>query len=127
MNRAKPATNTGRKFEEAVARFVQALDPNAEVTHNVFGKDKDTGERQQMDVLVKTRTLVHFPTTILISCKDYKRKLHVGDIRNFRQELTDSSANQGVIYSSNGFNENALKKAMATGIVCCRLYRDQPA
>lgn len=33
----------------------------------------------------------------------------------------------GVIYSSSGFSRNALTKAEACGIACCRLYRDEPA
>jgi hypothetical protein len=123
----RPQKNTGKAFEEAVARFVQAVDPRAEVIRNYMGRDKDTGERQQMDVLVRARLMGHFPQTVLISCKDYRRLLHAGDVRTFRQELTDSSANSGVLYASNGFNANALKKAAAAGIVCCRLYRDQPA
>ena len=111
----------------AVTQFVSALDPNAKVIRDYKGRDKDTGERQQMDVWVNAIVLGHFPVSILISCKDYKRVLHAGDIRTFRAELIDSSASMGVIYSSRGFNENALAKAKANGICCCRLFQNQPA
>ena len=77
-------SNDGKAFELAVQKFVAALDPNAEVIRDFKGVDRDTGSRQQMDVWVKSRALGgHIPITVLISCKDYNRRLHAGDIRSF--------------------------------------------
>src|SRR5258706_2573730 len=108
---AAPPKNTGKAFELAVTEFVKALDPKAEVTHNFKGRDRDTGECQQMDVWVKATVMEFFPVTILISCKDYGRVLHAGDIRAFCAEVHDSSASMGITFSSRGFNKIALKKA----------------
>ena len=33
----------------------------------------------------------------------------------------------GVLYSKSGFTKPAIKKAEANGIICCRLYENEPA
>ena len=46
-----------RTFEEAVATFLQALDPAAAVTHNLYTEDLDTGLKRQRDVWIESRAL----------------------------------------------------------------------
>jgi hypothetical protein len=116
----------GRQFEIFVADFVAALDPKATVRHDVRLPDRHTGRLRQRDVWVETKLLGHFPAKILISCKDWGRKLSERDIDAFHGELLSSGAHKGIIYSSSGFTKPALEKANALGICCCGLYSDEP-
>jgi hypothetical protein len=89
--------------------------------------DKDTGKLRQADAWIVTKIAGHIPISILLSCKDYKRKLNVSHIGTFLSEIDSTSASTGVIYSSSGFSNAALKKAKVNGISCCQLFRGKPA
>ena len=67
------------RFEVAVAQFVAALDPTVTVLRNVRLPDRDTGKLRQRDVWIETKICNLFPVKVLISCKDWERKLHEGD------------------------------------------------
>jgi len=89
--------------------------------------DEHTGLPRQRDVWIETRIFGHFPVKVLVSCKHLGRVLNQQDIDHFNGELAGSGAPIGVIYSLNGFNEAAVKKARVLGISCCRIYRNEPA
>ncbi len=109
-----------RKFEEAVKSFLQAVDPNAKVSHDIYVPDKDTGSRRQRDVWVDAN-VAGFNVKIYVSCKDYKRKINQQDMDAVIGELASSGANKGVIFAKNGFTEDAKLKAKAHDIDCCIL------
>lgn len=116
-----------REYEIAVATFLAALDPKAKVTHNKILPDRDTGAPRQRDVWIEGRLCNLIPIRVLVSCKRYNRTLNEQDIDHFVGELKASKADKGVIYSFDGFNKLAVKKAKANGIGCMKLYRDEPA
>ena len=115
-----------KQFEDAVAKFVASLDPQATVRHNVHLPDVDTGQLRQRDVWVEAKVGGHYPIKALISCKRWTSKLSVEDIDHFVGELRSSGANLGVLYSYAGYTKAAIKKAKKLGICCCRLYTGQP-
>jgi hypothetical protein len=117
----------GRKYEEAVYAFTKTLDQAAEVLFDHKEPDRDTGELRQCDVWIKAKFAGHWPLSILVSCKDQKRKLNASDIGVFCDEKRSTGASTGVIYSRSGFTRPAVKKAQANGISCCRLYDNEPA
>lgn len=112
-------------FEQAVAAFLQALDPKARVRHDVIKPDIDTGHPRQRDVWIDTSFGGHIPITILVSCKRKKVKLSQQDIDAFIGELRSSGANKGVLYTFAGFTKPAIEKARKLGISCCALYVDR--
>lgn len=116
-----------RASEEAVARFVAAMDPGATVSHDIRLPDRDTKRPRQIDVWVEARLCGLLPIKVHISCKRLKRKLHQGDIDTFIGELRSSGAHKGVIFSHSGFGQAALEKAQSIGICCCKLYENEPA
>jgi hypothetical protein len=116
-----------RRFEEAVASFLQALDPSAKVTHDVTTADRETGLPRQRDVWIETTFGGHLPLTILVSCKRTKAKISQQEMDAFRGELMASSASLGVLYSAVGFTVPAITKATKLGIACCMLLEDCPA
>lgn len=117
----------GRKFEEAVYAFAKTLDGSAELLFDYKVKDRDTGQSRQCDVWINAKFAGHWPLSILVSCKDHKRKLNSGDVGAFCDEKRSTSASTGVIYSRSGFTKPAIKKAQANGVACCRLYDNEPA
>ncbi len=123
----KKASPKGKGFELAVHAFAQSLNPTAEVLFDHKVEDRDTKTLRQCDVWINTSLGGHWPLSILVSCKDHKRKLHVGDIGAFVNEVSSTGASTGVIYSRYGFTNPAIIKAKANGIACCRLFENNQA
>ena len=117
----------GKSFEIAVYEFLKALAPGSKVDFDCKIPDKDTRKLRQVDAWIVTKIAGHIPISILLSCKDYKRKLNVSHIETFLSEIDSTSASTGVIYSSSGFSNAALEKAKANGISCCQLFCGKPA
>jgi hypothetical protein len=117
----------GLEFEQAVYNFSRTLDSNAEVIFNHHTPDRDTGELRQCDVWINANFGGHWPLSILVSCKDHRRKLNSGHIGTFINEVRSTGASTGVIYSRSGFTEPAIRKAKANGLSCCRFYQNEPA
>jgi hypothetical protein len=120
-------TDTSKQFEQDVWAFVKTLDSSAEVLFNHKVPDKDTGSKRQVDVWINAKLGGHIPISILVSCKNYKRKLDITHVESFAAEVRSTGASTGVIYSSSGFTATALQKAKSEGLSCCRLFRNQPA
>lgn len=117
----------GYGFERAVFDFVTRLDTNAEVLFDHKVLDRDTGTPRQCDVWINAKVMGHFPISVLVSCKDHGRKLDVGDIGSFCNEVDSTGASYGIIYARAGFTKPALAKAKANGHSCCRLYLNEPS
>ncbi len=115
-----------KQFEIAVANFLQSLDKNAKITHDINIPDKDTGEPRQRDVWIEATLCKMFPIKIYVSCKFINKKIDTQDMDAVIGELRSSGANKGAIYSKSGFTKGAIKKAKATDISCCKLYDNQP-
>lgn len=120
-------TRKGLNFERAVHAFVANFAQGAKVVFDHRVLDRDTGRERQVDVWVEAKIAGHFPVSILISCKDYGRKVNVQQMGAFINEVQSTGASTGVIYARNGFSEAAVEKARAYGMSCCRLYENEPA
>jgi hypothetical protein len=116
-----------KEFEDAVTKFVAALDPKAKVTANVKLPDAHTSKPRQRDVWIETNVCNHFPLKVLISCKRLRRRIDQQDIDAFNGELISSEARLGVLYAYSGFTSNAIEKAKKLGVSCCRLFDNEPA
>lgn len=116
-----------KDFELAVYDLARRLDPHAKVLFDYKVRDRDTDTLRQRDVWINAKFGGHWPLSILVSCKDYARKVNVMDVGAFCDEVRSSGACMGVIYSRRGFSIAAVKKASANGYSCCRLYKDEPA
>lgn len=118
--------NNGRAFESAVAAFVQGLSPNTKVLTRQKVRDRRSGAMREVDLWIETEYAGHLPLRIHGSCKDYGRRLDIGEIDAFQGELDSSGANLGVIYSSHGFSPRAVEKAESIGVSCCHLLDGAP-
>lgn len=117
----------GKQFETAVYEFVKKLAPDSKVLFDHKVPDRDTGSLRQVDAWVETNIANHYALSILISCKDYARKVNITHIDAFLGEVRSTGASTGIIYSRNGFTKTAIKKAKVNGMNCCRLYENRLA
>ena len=120
-------TKPSKQFEKDVWAFANTLASSAEVLFDHKVLDKDTGSKRQVDVWINATFGNHIPISVLVSCKNMKRKLDITHIESFNAEVHSTAASTGVIYSSSGFTAPALKKATSYGLACCRLFRNEPA
>lgn len=116
----------GEQFERAVAEFARELMPEAVVQFDARVPDIDTGTLRQADAWISYRLGDHIPIQVLVSCKDHARVMDVGEVETFAAEMRSLGATHGVLYSRSGFGENAIKKAKALSISCCRFFENAP-
>lgn len=117
-------SRSGRPFERAVYEFLAALSPDSEVIFDHRVADRDTGQLRQCDAWINGNIHGLFPLKALVSCKDWASRLDIGEIETFASEMRSTGANYGIIYSSGGFTDGAIKKGEKLGIACCLLYKD---
>jgi len=115
----------GKEFENAVYDFAKAISPESEILFDHKRIDRDTGEYRQCDVWINGNMSGFWPVSILVSCKDHRRKIDIGHIGEFCNEVRSTGAHFGIIFSSSGFTESAKRKAQSNGLICCQLFRNE--
>jgi hypothetical protein len=94
--------------------------PNVRVESPKRLPDKDTGQLREHDVVL-TFTLAHHEFLLALECRDRSRPAGVPDIEAFNAKCLRTGVGRGVMVSSAGFRETALKKAESYGIGCLTL------
>lgn len=115
----------GELFERTIFEFYRKLDPEADVRFDHHVKDRDTEAMRQVDVWIQHRVFGNIPISILVSCKDHSRPLDVGEVETFLSEIRSTGATTGVLYGRHGFTRNAIAKAQANQVQCCRLLENE--
>lgn len=114
--------NDGTGFEKLVESIYWQLkgdDKFQKVEQNIYLDGLD-GKRQ-IDVLVQTQ-VAGLKISIIVECKDHKRKISVGQIDAFHSKLLDIKANKGIFISKNGFSSKSISKAKRLGITLCTAH-----
>lgn len=88
---------------------------------NVFVKDAD-GDLREHDIIL-THTQGLRVTKTAIECKDRGRKIGKPDLDAFRSKCADTGIHKGVIVSSSGFAQSALRASRRTAIQCLELSK----
>ncbi|NMO17486.1 restriction endonuclease [Pyxidicoccus fallax] len=101
-----------KEFERLIAELHEQ--PGASVNHNVKLKGR-SGQDHQIDCVVEY-TVGLYTFKVLVSCKDWKRKVDVSHVNELVGVMADCDANKGVIASVSGFTSGALKVAKSKGI-----------
>ena len=76
---------------------------------------RKTGHAHQIDVSIELR-IADLSLTVLVECKHYKSKVGIADLLEFAQRIDDIGAHKGVLVSTVGFQEGAIRVADAHGI-----------
>jgi hypothetical protein len=101
---------TSRELEQLVAKIQRQLAPKAEVLHDVRLMGRHTGEKRQIDVLVREQ-IGQYEIRIIIDCKDYKHPVDVKGVEEFWGLLDDVGAQKGVLVCPRGFTSTAKTRA----------------
>jgi hypothetical protein len=110
-----------KKFEKLTAEIFAQLQGKQEYTsieHDVKLPGK-YGPRQ-IDVLIRGK-IGPIEILTIIECKDINKNLSISYIDELDSKMKDVSAHKAIIVARKGFSKNALKKARALGISCCKV------
>lgn len=105
----------GIELQDIVKRIEQSLGPDCTVTSPAFLKDKTTGDKREIDVLIQ-RKVASQEITIIEECRDHGRKVTIQFVEQVAAKRIDVNAHQAVIISTAGFSDGAKKKALFHGI-----------
>ena len=85
-----------------------------EIVHNAKIKGK-SGHEHQIDVVIRLK-LAGFDLLIFVECKHYGRKVEIEQVMALKGRMDDCAAHKGIVITTSGFQEGALKFARANGI-----------
>jgi hypothetical protein len=102
------------QYEEFVRKTYEAL-----ISHRmgkVYSKKLYTGQRtghqHEIDVSIELE-IADLSILILVECKHYRNKVDISDLLEFAQRIDDIGAHKGVMVTTIGYREGALKVARA--------------
>lgn len=104
-----------KKFEKIVCAIHEMRLQGAEVKFNDSIVGKRTGRPRQIDISVRFNH-GFYSYLILVECKDYNRKVPIGELEAFRTKIEDIGAQKGIMVSSAGFQAGAEETAKAYNI-----------
>ena len=119
MNSQKPYERwrASLTYEEFVKNTYEALVDQkigvVEGSRKYLGKK--SGHAHQIDVSIEFN-IADLSLLILFECKHYKNRVAIGDILEFAQRIDDIGAQKGVVVTTVGFQEGAVKVADGYGI-----------
>lgn len=82
--------------------------------------DKDTGRLREHDVVL-THSLSHHTVRIALECRDRSRPVGVPEIEAFAKKCERTGIDKGIMVSSLGFTDTAIKVAAKESIGCLSL------
>jgi len=112
----------GDKYERLAALVLKILQEEALVIHDLKLTGSDPEVKHQIDVTVQYSDRV--TRRLIIECKDFDisgKSVGIGVVRNFRSVIEDTSADEGIIVTCNGFTRQARKYAKSKEIKLCIL------
>lgn len=114
--------NKGKALERLVAALEKALSgaENVKIESPKRLPDKVAGNMREHDIVI-TLTHSHHVLTISIECKDMKKKVDAPIIESFIGKCEATGIDQGIVVSTSGFTQPAVKKASLAGMRCLSL------
>ena len=112
----------GRDLETLVEIFETniSFSENRTVMSPYLMRDAVTGQQREFDVMVTVKS-GHLELKTAFECKDWKRSVDVQEVEGFYTKCKNNRIHQGVLVSSNGFTEPAIKMADHFGFKCLTL------
>jgi len=74
----------------------------------------------KVDVSFET-SVIGSSILVLVECKYYKNVVDVGEVEEFHSKLDDIGAHKGIVITTQGFQEGAIKTAKGRGIALATL------
>ena len=110
------------EYEELVAAAIRDLKlaGSKGVHHQREFVGKRTGRKIKVDVSFELE-LHKFTVLCIVECKCYNHKVDVSEVEEFRTKLDDIGAHKGMMFTTVGYQDGAVKVAKAYGIALARL------
>lgn len=120
MRDPSPNYRTSEEYEQLVACLVKQSFSGVEGVDllEILHDAKLTGVsgyEHQIDVMYRFR-IWSIEILVVVECKQYKRRVGVDDMLEFRSRIEDVRAHKGVFVTTNGFQSGAVEIAEANGI-----------
>jgi hypothetical protein len=116
----KEAISEAERYELLVKALLETTVPNdvtsdVAVFHRKGYPGKASGHVHEIDVSIEF-TLSGMHIMVLAECKRYTRSVGVDEVLEFAARIDDIGAHKGIIVSTAGFQEGAIRVAISKGI-----------
>jgi hypothetical protein len=104
-------------FQKLILLLHQQLSPGgSRITESNMVRDPDTGQLREVDITIESDSGFQ-PITLLIECRDHKRKQTIEWIEQLIGKYMDRTGRAIVAVSSSGFTSDARRKALRHNIL----------
>lgn len=105
------------EYEQFVAESFAALHDAGfgTVTQNKHITGLKSGHDHQFDVAIELE-IIGLHIIVVVECKHYRRRVEISDVLEFASRIDDVSAHKGVMVTTVGYQEGAIKIAKANRI-----------
>ncbi len=113
------------EYELFVKHLVEELsaESGVEVCHQRQYQGRISGRAIKIDVSFETE-VIGSKILVLVECKNYNKAVPVDDVEEFHSKIDDIGAHKGIIVTTVGYQEGAIKTAKGRGIALALLTKD---
>jgi hypothetical protein len=115
--------STFQDYETFVQRVVESL-VGVDVFHGKEYEGRITGRKIKVDVSFLLRIAGGADLLVLVECKSYNHRVPVDDVEEFHSKLDDIGGQKGILVTTLGFQEGAIKAARGRRIALALLTRE---
>jgi len=116
-------TSAFRDYETFVQRVVESM-VGVAVFHAKEYEGRITGRKIKVDVSFVLRIAAGAELLVLVECKNYNHRVPVDDVEEFHSKLDDIGAQKGILITTVGFQEGAIKAARGRRIALALLTKE---
>lgn len=114
---AEDRSLTALEYEQFVAESFAALNQAGfgTVTRNKHITGLKSGHDHQFDIAIELE-IIGLQIIVVVECKHYRRRVEISDLLEFASRIDDVSAHKGVMVTTVGYQEGAIRIAKANRI-----------
>lgn len=114
------------QYEDFVKCLVEEMqaDSSVEVHHQRQYRGRVSGRDIKIDISFEVE-VIGSRILVLVECKNYKKKVPVDDVEEFHSKIDDIGAHKGIIVTTEGYQDGAIKTAKGRGIALALLTKDR--
>lgn len=114
------SVSASQDYESFVQRVIESL-VSVDVFHGKEYEGRITGRKIKVDVSFVLRIAGGASLLVLVECKHYGHRVPVDDVEEFHSKLDDIGAQKGILVTTVGFQEGAVKAARGRRIALALL------
>lgn len=118
------SANESLAYEEFVQKVVESL-VGVDVFHGREFEGRISGRKIKVDVSFELQIAGGANMLVLVECKHYKHSVPVDDVEEFHSKIDDIGAHKGILITTVGFQNGAVKAARGRRIGLALLTENQ--